>query len=809
MAASSRLLCTVLTFWFVVSGPSAANRPGSPDSGWWAAKESSELQKSATQQIIAGNAGAAEQIFRRGLEEAIQRHDRIAQARYLSSIANTRLIRYDYRSALETYLAARRIAEAAQDRLDLGAIDSNLSALYEQVWDRESALRASDAALADAKDLPSPPYYLARSLLESGRLHQERGDRDPFPYFERGIDLADTSQEFGVEAEGWDLLGQALDARGENEAAETAFIRAYYLRRLQFPRDLGRSYFWLGSARLAEAESLGPGPARVKALEEAGRLTRIALAANAGGQTGLSPFLLHQQQGRILLVKNDLRGALGELSAAVGALDPWRQRIPAALTSLAGAASELEARVVSALVEAAADYGLRSGHSEWAEKSFLVQEANRAANFVTGQTFAQAWRRRMPERFLEVLGELRAEEARLRRGNRTESPATNRLKLELTEMEAEYSREFSAYSPENFRTHNSLIHFQLGIAENELYVSFKLGERGSLVWAVTREGLSVYRVPERSKIRQMVREFRAAVEEGRAEGGGSGRTLYTMLFGQLSRAEAEKPNWLISPDDTLLQLPFAALSPEEGVYLAERHTVEISPGFFLRAHTQAGAGVRRRFLGVGDPIYNRADSRLAHGFVWSWTARDAAGQLNRLPGSGREVERGARAWPDAVVLEGEQARKDRFFESIRTRRPDVIHLATHVVGTASEPLLAFGIGKRPEPELLGTAEIALLNVAGSLVLMTGCSSAIGDPRTGVGLENLARAWLLAGAEAVIATEWPVDDSGGGLLEAFYANLQAAGPAEALRRSQVQMIHSGGPDAAPRQWGAYQVFGGAL
>ena len=104
--------------------------------------------------------------------------------------------------------------------------------------------------------------------------------------------------------------------------------------------------------------------------------------------------------------------------------------------------------------------------------------------------------------------------------------------------------------------------------------------------------------------------------------------------------------------------------------------------------------------------------------------------------------------------------------------------------------------------------MARLRVPGALVVMTGCSSGTGDIRAGAGILGLTRAWLVAGASAVMATGWAVEDFDGDLLPAFYRNLQTSSPAEALRRSQVEMLHSGTWQADPAYWASYQVTGGA-
>jgi len=101
----------------------------------------------------------------------------------------------------------------------------------------------------------------------------------------------------------------------------------------------------------------------------------------------------------------------------------------------------------------------------------------------------------------------------------------------------------------------------------------------------------------------------------------------------------------------------------------------------------------------------------------------------------------------------------------------------------------------------------MLHVPGPLVVMTGRATATGDVRSGTGLLGLTRAWMMAGARAVVATNWPVPDSDGDLIPAFYRYLPNHSTAEALRCADVEMIHSGTWRASPSYRAAFQVMGG--
>ncbi len=302
-----------------------------------------------------------------------------------------------------------------------------------------------------------------------------------------------------------------------------------------------------------------------------------------------------------------------------------------------------------------------------------------------------------------------------------------------------------------------------------------------------------------------------------------GEKLYAALFGGLSAEETEQPKWLLSLDDALFQLPFAALvvtqkggERRSGTmeYLVERHSVQVVPGALHFNAERSGAkgagdGGARWFLGVGDPIYNLADARWKAARFSSWFLNSKSnGQLNRLVGSGSEVESCARSWAGgSTVLTG--ARADRAtFLNLAERGPSVIHLATHVVASATrqDEALAFGLGRAGTVETLRMPQIAAMHVPGAVVAMTGCESGGGDVQPGTGLLGLTRAWQEAGAQSVIATLWPVSDTSSGLFASFYRHLQTAPAAEALRSSQLEMLRSNSKLRSPDYWAAFQVTG---
>ena len=84
---------------------------------------------------------------------------------------------------------------------------------------------------------------------------------------------------------------------------------------------------------------------------------------------------------------------------------------------------------------------------------------------------------------------------------------------------------------------------------------------------------------------------------------------------------------------------------------------------------------------------------------------------------------------------------------------------------------------------------------------------------GAGVLGLGRAWLTAGARAVVASHWAPPDDRGELFLSFYpyfAEQEESGwgrrAATALGAAQVAMLRSAGWQARPAYWAAYYVIG---
>ena len=164
-----------------------------------------------------------------------------------------------------------------------------------------------------------------------------------------------------------------------------------------------------------------------------------------------------------------------------------------------------------------------------------------------------------------------------------------------------------------------------------------------------------------------------------------------------------------------------------------------------------------------------------------------------------------------ILLEGVAATKQKLMEAL-VRNPQVLHIAVHVLfpGRNSGPgMLALTLLPGNQVQLLSASEIAGMKSRLGLVVLDGCSSGRAAILPGAGLMGMTRAWMAAGAHAVIATRWPVADRDAGeFFRSFYGLYYRRPPnrrrsfARMLQDAQLEQLRLGGTHADPAYWASY-------
>jgi CHAT domain-containing protein len=707
------------------------------------------------------------------LERRDGRHD--GQARALNRLAEIDLARGQYDQAFARFEEARTAAGAAADPKSYLTSVALGTSLF-QMLNREdqSFARLNDlGAMAGQAIGGNRPI---QGLLEIMRLFSDGRLEEALQQTDRAIDRARQAGSrpgeeklLVIRAALLFLLDRPEEALRSTEAA------------LALSRDLGdldqeaQVYFLAGYLRLRARRY---DEARAS-LEQALHLER---AIGSSGPRAVTLWAL----GAALELQ-------GEMRAAIAA---YRE---SAEISEAGFAEIRADDLLAGLAERAS-----SAYGRWARllalqgdaaQSFEVAERARARTFLRrlgnpptnpGKAVDPALldeERRLREKLQSLTQELRAKQRRA-------SSASERLAL--VEMARQIDNARRDYGNLRIRLQQASPEYASLVAPSPLTVSevqkhldgttvlieYLLLEDESLAWVIDRDSIHVVQIPESAaEIGGKVEELRQRIA-ARQPIAKQSFLLYVILFGRLEPF-LHHPNVLVVPHGDLHALPFAALTPDAGrTWLVDRYALSVLPSAsvlpFLQAErSRPGDGM----LALGDP-----DGSLP---AAAEEARAVAGLFGTKALVGREAS-------TAAVRNA-------------PRPLGYLHIAAHAAFDPARPLFS---RIRLADGDLAVHDVFGLDLRGTrLVVLSGCETDAASTADVGELESLSRAFLYAGAPAVVATQWAVDDQGSrALMEAFYRRVKTGTPtAEALRQAQRELLH-GDTWSDPFFWAAFTLTG---
>jgi CHAT domain-containing protein len=776
-----------------------------------------DLRGQANALYRAGKYLQAIRIYETGYEEAKRRRSLRSAVRFLNNLGSAHYQMFRYRDAIQAYLEARDIAAAQGDRETLGALSVNLSSLYVQMGDTEAALEAAEQGLKLPSDATAK--FKAKLLIQCARIKERQREPEQAAALLRdAIEASRAQLDAASEAQAWNELGDTLLDCGRLQPAERALLEAFRLRKLTHDDRLYYSY-----------ESLGNLYARLGDLQSASTLFDRAI----DGARVVSPSAMwssYYERGNVKLAQARYEDAFADFGTALQCVRRWRAEVlPADAFRIS---SEVEKHhVYSSFIELGSRLYAQTGRKRFAELTFAAAEESRAAS-LRALWAGPDLTKKLPNEYWQALADLYREEAALlKRGPDADTEPVRRLRLRVAEMEARAGLDFPRDPSDAEPAGGSLLErTRRALRPTEVFLGFHLGDTDSCLWIVARQGYEFRRLPSRADLAGNAGLFLKALRDNSPDAAALGTRLYSQLFGASSRRLLDKPVWIVAPDGPLFEVPFAALvegskpRSDTPVFVVERHAIQVVPGvsaLFPTAAPECDGPV----VGLADPIYNRADPRLPHrpSTGGSSPGRQPGSrllappiELARLVGSAREIEDCARIWRsngyNPILLRGAAANRENLAEALR-RNPAVLHVAAHILFPPQESgpaLVALALQPRGEIEFLSATEIAAMRLRLGLVVLNGCSSARAAALPGAGLMGMTRAWLAAGARAVIVTRWATADQGAGeLFQSFYDHLSSPRGlhrrrsfAQLLQEAQLTELRAGGRRANPAYWAAY-------
>ncbi len=274
------------------------------------------------------------------------------------------------------------------------------------------------------------------------------------------------------------------------------------------------------------------------------------------------------------------------------------------------------------------------------------------------------------------------------------------------------------------------------------------------------------------------------------------QNLHTLLWEPFEYLLGKARNVFISPDGILSLLPFSALRNGSRGTLIQEHAIA-----YLTSGRELFAGGRKPPRSPTELLLI-ANPEFGHG-----------AKFPPLPGTVKEARDIPPLLPGAherkVVLQGRSATKQVV---LRANSPRVLHLATHgyfldeslgTVGNEYEDLLLrsglalAGANHQLDESWSGEDDgrLTSLEVTGmdlrrtELVVLSACSTGVGEVVKREGVIGLRRAFSIAGARNLMMSLWNIsDEESPSQVLGFYKHWQKLPPALALRQAQLESIN---------------------
>jgi CHAT domain-containing protein len=352
--------------------------------------------------------------------------------------------------------------------------------------------------------------------------------------------------------------------------------------------------------------------------------------------------------------------------------------------------------------------------------------------------------------------------------------------------------------------------FDPKLSNNEAY-----GERRYIVYVLRSAGDVHWRDLGRAgEIDSAVRKFRQALSDpGRDGVRDAARALDRLVMEPVRPLAGDAARLLVSPAGSLNLVPLEALVDERGRYLVERYAISyLSSGRDLLRMQVARASHSPPVI-VAAPLFGDPEAPPATQRSTGFAPDLEKLYFAPLAGAAQEAAVIHGLFPEARMLSGPGATGSALK---RVDAPSILHIATHgfflQAIPAANPLLRSGLAlaganRRSGSEdhgIFTALEASGLNLWGTkLVTLSACDTGLGEVKNGEGVLGLRRAFVLAGAETVVMSLWPVSDYvARETMTTFYTGLKhGLGRGEALRQAQLAMLKRKGREH-PFYWASF-------
>lgn len=394
-----------------------------------------------------------------------------------------------------------------------------------------------------------------------------------------------------------------------------------------------------------------------------------------------------------------------------------------------------------------------------------------------------------------------------------------------------------------------LAEVQAGLRPDQgLLIAVPDDQGGVVAMVVTRTAVAGQSVKlGHGALKALVARMRAAVDQGLEapdsapfDAAAAHGLFSAMMPPTLDRIARSRPELLILAGGELASVPMAALltrAPRSALLKGDRlrdarwlirRQALVRPVSLATIAMDTAPGAGTRFAGIGAPMLGagpdaRSDASApspAPAIRLRGAVHDAwmAAAMPPLPAAAGELLAMARAFDErsALLLLGAEASRDRVLAEDLSPY-SVMAFATHgLVGgefrNLTEPALVLspsGSGDVGDA-LLTASDIARLRLNADWVILSACNTSAGEDGATPVFGGLVRAFVQAGARALLLSQWPIlDDYAAPITVATVRSTAGGMPrARALRQAQLRLLanRSRAGTAHPAIWASFVLVG---
>ena len=297
------------------------------------------------------------------------------------------------------------------------------------------------------------------------------------------------------------------------------------------------------------------------------------------------------------------------------------------------------------------------------------------------------------------------------------------------------------------------------------------------------------------------------------------KLLYQIYVKPFEALLKGKKTILVSADYMLHFIPFETMMLPDGRYLGEVYDIVYIPGFTILEHLEkrtynTGKGI----IALGNPDYSTYHPEKLQGRAFDFSMLGIKDWTD-LPGTQQEINMLQQQF-DSVTVYSTGALSETVLKKLskdgKLKKATILHFALHGIAASTSSkednsVVVTEPDNGKEDGLLQFYEAYNLDIRPKLVCLSACETGLGMLDQDGSVATMGTAFLAAGAKAVLATNWSIDDAATALfIKDVYRQYKEKNIpfAEAVANTKRRFIKGdfGEKYKKPYYWAPFKYFG---